>query len=421
MKNLLTFAISFFMLASGLVSPASSTASAAPEAWPNIDLVEYTVGLDQPVHLTHAGDSSGRLFVVEQAGRIRIVKNGMVQGTFLDISDRVLSPASGGGNEEGLLSLAFAPGFASGADHFYVYYTNKKGNNQVSRFSLGADPNQANPASEELIIAFDHPTYSNHNGGQLAFGPDGFLYIGTGDGGGGGDPQGNAQNPGSLLGKLLRIDVEQGQAEAFKTAAFTAFLPSVFADSQGQPPVERLYTIPPDNPFVGQPGYREEIWALGLRNPWRFSFDRQTGDLYLADVGQQQWEEIDFQTASSVGGQNYGWNKMEGKHCYQDKPCDQTGLTLPVHEYIHDSGNCSVTGGFVYRGSQYPALQGIYLYADFCSGRVWGLKPENSSWINQELKDSNYFISSFGQGSDGSLYVLDRASGKIYKVIVSGP
>ena len=420
MKNFLVYPVLFMMLVAGLITPASRPASAAPQAWPKIALVEYAKGLDQPVHLTHAGDGSGRLFVVEQAGRIQIVKNGAVQSTFLDISGKVLSPASGGEGEEGLLSLAFPPGFASGVNHFYVYYTNKKGNNQVSRFTLSANPNQADPASEKLIIAFAHPTYSNHNGGQLAFGPDGYLYIGTGDGGGSGDPQGNAQNPGSLLGKLLRIDVEQGQAEAIN-AAFTAFLPTVFADSQGQPPVEKPYTIPPGNPFVGQPGYKQEIWALGLRNPWRFSFDRQTGDLLIGDVGQGNWEEIDFQPASSDGGQNYGWNILEGFACYLKQDCDKTGMTPPVHVYAtHEAGICSVTGGYVYRGSQYPDLQGIYLYADYCSGRIWGLKREGSQWVSQELKDTTNFISSFGQGPDGSLYVLDRASGNIYKVTVTG-
>lgn len=419
MKVLLIFLLGLATFASTLVAPGSLPASGAPKAWPKIELVEYAKGLDRPVYLTQASDASGRLFVVEQAGRIKIIKNGAVQSTFLDISGKVLSPASGGGGEEGLLGLAFPPGFATGADHFYVYYTNEKGNNQVSRFSLSNNPDKANPASEKVIINFNHPNYSNHNGGQLAFGPDGYLYIGTGDGGGGGDPQGNAQNTGSLLGKLLRIDVEQNQAGQVKTA-FSAFLPQVVGDGQGQPPPGKTYAIPPDNPFVGRPGYRGEIWALGLRNPWRFSFDRQTNDLYLADVGQQQWEEIDFQPAGSKGGQNYGWNILEGFVCYLAQNCDKTGMTPPVEAYSHAGENCSVTGGFVYRGSQFPTLQGIYLYGDFCSGKIWGLKREGGNWVSQELKDTGYFISSFGQGSDGTLYLLDLASGKIYKINVTG-
>jgi len=416
MKISTIFVLGILMVVSGLVSPARSFAIASPDAWPTIDLVQEAGGLDQPVHLTHAGDASGRLFVVEQSGRIQIVKNGSVQNTFLDISKRVLSPDSGGGGEEGLLSMAFPPGFASGNEAFYVYYTNRDGDNQVSRFSLGSNPNQANPASEELIIVFEHPDHSNHNGGQLVFGPDGYLYIGTGDGGGGGDPQGNAQNPGSLLGKLLRIDVEGDQAPV--NGDFLAYLPLVKQQDPGVP-VRPRYTIPPDNPFVGEAGYREEIWALGLRNPWRFSFDSQTDDLYIGDVGQQKWEEVDFQPASSPGGENYGWNILEGEACYPGPPCDDTGMTPPVEVYPHISGNCSVTGGFVYRGSEYPSLQGIYLYADFCSGKIWGLIRAGNDWANQELKDTGYFISSFGEGPDGALYILDRAGGKVYKVIVN--
>ena len=274
-------------MSENLLQPQTTSASLPTVAWPQISVMPYLSGFSSPVHITNARDGSQRLFVVEQGGIIRVIENGAVLSTpFLDIHERVLFPGSG---ERGLLSVAFPPGYAS-KGYFYVYYTRLDGNNQTSRFPLKpGKPDEADPTTEQPIILFNHPNHNNHNGGQLAFGPDGYLYIGTGDGGGAGDPDGNAQNPASLLGKLLRIDVESGIDP---------------------------YAIPASNPYTQTTGYRGEIWALGLRNPWRFSFDRQTGDLYIGDVGQNIEEEVDFQPASSSGGENYGWNILEGNRCY---------------------------------------------------------------------------------------------------------
>ncbi len=271
-------------------------------------------------------------------------KGAPLPDAFLDITDRVRS-----GGERGLLGLAFPPGYAD-KGYFYVNYTALNGATTISRFRLIAgDPNRADPASEEILLVIAQP-YANHNGGQIAFSPrDGYLYVGMGDGGSGGDPQNRAQNPAELLGKLLRLDVEG----AVGTAS--------------------AYLVPPTNPYTATIGYRPEIWALGLRNPWRFSFDRQTGDLYIGDVGQGLWEEIDYQPASSAGGQNYGWRIMEGAHCYNPDPCDSTGLTLPIWEYSHSAGQC-VTGGYVYRGDDYPDLAGMYIFGDYVSGAIWGLR-----------------------------------------------
>jgi glucose/arabinose dehydrogenase len=405
-----------------LVIISSSIATAKPEiAIPSIDFQETVSELDYPVHLTHAGDGSGRLFIVEQPGQILVDHNGLVGIPLLDIRDRVRSPRTGGGTEEGLLSVAFPPGFGSTKDHFYVYYTNNAGDNQVSRFSLSTIPEQADPASEELILYLDHPDQSNHNGGQLAFGPDGYLYIGTGDGGGGGDPHDNAQDPASLLGKLLRIDVEM-EAQPVFTTNNQIYLP--FA-SQGIATSPLAYRIPPTNPFVGLAGYRPEIWALGLRNPWRFSFDISTGDLFIGDVGQSQLEEIDYQPAGSPGGENYGWNLMEGSECYLNLPCDPTQYVLPVYDYSHTSDNCSVSAGQVYRGTDYPALQGIFFFADFCSGRIWGMQYNGTGWDVQELASGEfiYGISSFGLDENGELYLVYRREdqGAIYRILQSNP
>ena len=389
-------------------NPAQPDAQALLAAgFPQIQLQPVAVGFQRPSYLTHAGDGSGRLFVVEQDGLIRILHtDGSITPTpFLDISSRVRSPADGGGDEQGLLGLAFPPGYAQ-KGHFYVYYTNQDGNNLVVRFRLTGNPDVADPTSEEQILLLEHPGATNHNGGQLNFGADGYLYIGTGDGGGGGAP--NAQNPASLLGKILRIDVEY----ATPTAMYSTYLPCL---GKGEGPgQDTAYRIPPDNPFVGQAGYREEIWALGLRNPWRFSFDRQTHDLYIGDVGQNTYEEIDFQPSGSTGGENYGWNVLEGNHCYNAATCDSTGKTPPVTEYDHSLG-CSVTGGYAYRGTAYPAMQGIYFYADYCSGRIWGLQ-NNGVWQSMLLLESGRSVSSFGEGESGELYLVDLWNGSIYQV-----
>lgn len=355
-----------------------------------LSLTPRLTGLNDPVFVTSARDGSDRLFVVEQSGQIRIAQNGSLLPTpFLDIRSRVLT-----GGEQGLLSVAFPPDYTT-KQHFYVYYTNPAGNLTIARYRLTADPNVADPNSEQIILTIAHPTYTNHNGGQLAFGPDGYLYIGTGDGGGSGDPNNNAQNPASLLGKLLRIDVESAAATP--------------------------YTIPTTNPFLTATDptnqYRDEIWALGLRNPWRFSFDRQSSNLFIADVGQNAYEEVNFQPATSPGGENYGWRILEGSAPYRSNGNDTNGLVLPVAEYSHTQGT-SITGGYVYRGLAAPQLQGVYLYGDFTNGKIWGLRPNSTGWETQLLLDSPYNISSFGEDEQGNLYVADYSEGAIYQVTV---
>ena len=363
-----------------------------PAGWPRISLVVVAGGFAQPVHVTHAGDGSGRIFVVEQGGRIRILDNGVVRPVpFLDLAS-LNPPRLVAGGEQGLLSVAFPPGLPP-KRHFYVNYTRTPdGATVVARYGVSAgDANVADPASEEVILTIPQP-FANHNGGQLAFGPDGYLYIGMGDGGSGGDPFQVAQNPDNVLGKLLRIDVESGEVP---------------------------YGIPPTNPFLGRTGYRPEIWALGLRNPWRFSFDRGTGDLYIGDVGQDTFEEIDFQPAGDPGGRNYGWNIMEGDSCYPPGTvgCNRTGLALPVFVYDHSLG-CSVTGGHVYRGSAIPSLQGVYLFGDLCSTRIWGIRKNGAAWDNALLADNTGLtITSFGEDESGNVYVVNYANGDLLKIL----
>jgi glucose/arabinose dehydrogenase len=355
---------------------------------PSVSLANPIGDFDQPVHIANAGDGSNRLFVVEQRGRILIVQNGArLPVPFLDIRDRVSCCG-----ERGLFSVAFPPGYAA-KGYFYVNYTDLQGDTVVARYHLTANPHVADPTSEQVVFTADQP-YENHNGGQLAFGPqDGYLYIGMGDGGSGGDPENRAQNPLEPLGKILRIDVESGVAP---------------------------YAIPPTNPFVGNPAYLPEIWALGLRNPWRFSFDRLTADLYIADVGQQLYEEVDYQKAGSPGGENYGWRIMEGDQCYGATVCDRTGLTMPIATYDHSEG-CSVTGGVVYRGTQQGGLQGAYLFGDFCSGRIWGLRREGAGWIRELLHQPDILIASFGEDEQGEVYVTDFGNGRIYHIVAATP
>jgi glucose/arabinose dehydrogenase len=289
--------------------------------------------------------------------------------------------------ERGLVSVAFPPGYAA-KGHFYVNYTDKAGNTVVARYRLTTNPDIADPDSEQIVLKVPQP-YANHNGGQLAFGPnDGYLYIGMGDGGSGGDPQNRAQNPAELLGKLLRIDVESG---------------------------DNPYLVPPTNPFTQTTGHRGEIWALGLRNPWRFAFDRLNGDLYIADVGQAQYEEVNYQPGASAGGQNYGWRIMEGLHCYDPAYCNPSGLALPVVEYSHAEG-CSITGGGVYRGIQFDRMRGIYFYADYCNGKIWGLRRAAASWSARLLLDAPFPIATFGEDEPGEIYVADYSGGMIYRI-----
>lgn len=352
-----------------------------------ISLTPVVSGLASPVVVAHAGDGSNRLFVVEQEGRIQLVKNGVVQPTpFLDITDRISS-----GGERGLLGLAFPPTYAS-KGYFYVNYTDTSGNTVIARYRLTNDADRADPASEEIILRIDQP-FANHNGGHLAFGADGLLYIGTGDGGSAGDPQNNGQRSDTLLGKILRIDVESSTT-----------LP---------------YVIPTSNPFLttNDPTdqIRDEIWASGLRNPWRFSFDRQTGDLYIGDVGQNTFEEINFQPVGSNGGENYGWKILEGFDRFNNSTADTSGLTLPVAGYDHSQG-ASVTGGVVYRGSAPSEAQGVYFYGDFVNGRIWGLRQNGATWETALLLDTPYGISTFGEDEAGNVYVADYFGGAIYQL-----
>jgi len=351
--------------------------------WPDISLTEVASGFNSPVLVTHAGDGSGRLFVVQQSGQIVIVEGGVVTGEFLDIS--ALTPDGG---EQGLLSLAFPPDYET-ANHFYVFYVNNSGDLVLARYGLTGDPDVADASSAQIVLTIPHPGESNHNGGHLAFGPDGYLYLSTGDGGGGGDPNGNGQNLNTLLAKMIRIDVETGNPAT--------------------------YTVPASNPFVGVAG-ADEIWAYGLRNPWRYAFDSLTGDLYIGDVGQGEWEEVDFQAAGFAGGANYGWNVMEGNHCYSpSNGCvPPVNHVAPAAEYNHSLG-CSITGGYVYRGAAYPSMQGVYFYSDYCSGRIWGMRNLGGVWATSQLDDAGFNVSSFGEDEAGNLYVVDLG-GSIYLV-----
>ncbi len=340
-------------------------------------------GLSNPVYVTHASDGSGLLFIVEQPGRIRIVQNGsLLSVPFLDIASRVTS-----GGEMGLLSVAFHPDYRSNR-RFFVNYTARRPTLKtiIAEYRTSTNPLIADP-NEKVILTIDQP-FSNHNGGQLQFGPDGYLYIGMGDGGSGGDPQGHGQNRNSLLGKLLRIDVDSGSP----------------------------YVSPLDNPFAGGGG-APEIWAYGLRNPWRFSFDRANGRIFLADVGQNTYEEIDIVERSG----NYGWNIMEGAHCFSPATgCSAAGLVLPIDEYDHTLG-VSVTGGYVYRGSQYPSLVGTYLFGDYGSSRIWGLKESNrGTWSRSELLNAGFSISSFGEDEGGEIYVVNHG-GSVHRIRVTSP
>jgi glucose/arabinose dehydrogenase len=366
---------------------ATPTAVPAPPAVAelSIALEPLAAELSQPVFAVHAGDGSGRIFVLERAGRIvTLAVDGSQLGTFLDIRDRVGSNAS----EQGLLGLAFDPAFAANG-RLFVHYTDKEGDTVLARFMANAERSAADPFSQVTLLATRQPA-DNHNGGMIAFGPDGYLYFGLGDGGGANDRYENGQNLGTILGAVLRLDVSGDSA-----------------------------VVPANNPFVSQEDARPEIWAYGLRNPWRFSFDRLTGDLWIADVGQGDWEEINVQPASSLGGENYGWPIMEGTRCFQSDSCRQKDLTLPVAEYSHDLG-CSVTGGYVYRGAAQPALQGVYFYGDYCTGRIWGLAPAaGNAWQTAELLHSAAQISSFGETETGELLVVDYA-GTLFRLVSRG-
>jgi uncharacterized protein (TIGR03437 family) len=354
-----------------------------------IQLERIATGVPQCTDIQSPRDGSGRLFLLQQNGLIRIWLNGnLLPANFLDIRTRIST-----GGERGLLGLAFPPGFPD-KQYFYLNYTNPSGHTVISRMRVSAaDRNAADPASEQILLTVNQP-FANHNGGQLQFGPDGMLYIGLGDGGSANDPQNHGQNPQSLLGKMLRINVEPNLAR---------------------------YEVPASNPFVNDSRFRPEIWALGLRNPWRYAFDRETGDLYIADVGQNAWEEIDFQPASSRGGENYGWVTMEGNVCVR-AGCNTEGLTRPVHVYPRSEG-LSVTGGYVYRGARFNWLRGAYVYGDFVTGRLWALRRNGGAWTNELQIDltRSFAISTFGEGEDGELYIANYSNGTIFRILANQP
>ena len=362
---------------------AQTGAGPGPGPGDSAALQLVTGALSSPLYVLAPSGDTNRLFVVEQDGAIRVLHHDSLLATpFLDVSGHITS-----GGERGLLSLAFHPGYAQNG-LFFIDFTDAHGDTRVVRYRVSADPDVADSTSGDTILAVAQP-FANHNGGMLLFGSDAKLYVGLGDGGSGGDPLGNGQNLGTLLGKILRLDVD---------------LPAPY--------------VPADNPFVGAAGARGEIWAYGLRNPWRFSFDRASGQLYIADVGQSAWEEVDVEAAGSPGGENFGWNVMEGNHCYAASSCDRTGLVAPVTEYSHSDG-CSVTGGYVYRGARVRALQGLYLYGDYCNGWVrsfryaGGLATEPRDWPALAVIGG---LSSFGEDARGEVY-LTSLSGNLYRIV----
>jgi glucose/arabinose dehydrogenase len=373
--------------------PTASPVPVPPTGPDRLRLSQVAGGLADPIGIAAADDGSGRMFVNERAGRIRIIGPGgnLQADPFVDLSNRIAA-----GGERGLLGLVFHPAFVDNRRLFVHYSRAGDGATVVSELRATANLATADPSSERVLLTVAQP-FANHNGGQLAFGPDGYLYIGLGDGGSAGDPLGNAQNPNVLLGKILRIDVD------------------------GPPQGRRPYALPPDNPFGpdgANPGAGlPEIWAMGLRNPWRFSFDPRSGDLFIGDVGQGSWEEIDRQPGDSAGGENYGWNAMEGRHCYQDAECDQDAHVKPMAEYGHDAG-CSVTGGYVYRAGAQPTLQGVYVFADYCSGLIFTLQADVRTNAPKLVLESGLSISAFGTDEDGEIYLADISGGGVYHVLV---
>jgi len=374
-----TACLGLFLMCAG--DPPTTT---LPPGTVDVRLEQVASGLNMPVLVTAAPGDTSRLFVVEKRGTVRVIKHGSLLPTpFIDLSGRVTT-----GSEQGLLGMAFHPTDGRVVLSFTVPGSTGGGTSRIATFRTGADPDVLDPSTEQVVIEVTQP-YGNHNGGNVLFGPDGYLYAGFGDGGSGGDPQGHGQNRDDLLGSLLRLDLDHG-------------LP---------------YTIPAGNPFAGQPNTRGELWNWGLRNPWRFSFDRATGDLYIADVGQNTWEEVDVQPAGSAGGENYGWAIMEGDHCYKSGACNRSGLVMPVTEYGHGDG-CSITGGFVYRGEAIPELVGTYFYGDYCNGWIRSFVYRNGSATNATAwptLDTKQQITSFGEDARGELYVV-LAGGTIYRI-----
>jgi glucose/arabinose dehydrogenase len=376
-------------------SPSESGVSSAPAAAPpNLSIEPLMRGLDRPLDIAWRPNQPTSMFVVEQPGTIAIVRNGQRgDRPFLNIADIVTA-----GGEQGLLGMAFLPSGEAG--RFFVYYTALDGQQVVASYdTMADDPDRADPNTARIWLTMADE-FANHNGGSLVFGPDGFLYIGTGDGGGGGDPLDSGRHLDTLLAKILRIDVS--------------------VDQGGD--ADPRYRIPPDNPFIDTPSARPEIWLTGLRNPWRIRFDRATGDLWIADVGQNAWEEIDVARAGSKG-LDFGWNLMEGAHCFRSEECDTSGLTLPVAEYGHDVG-CSVSGGAVYRGNVYPALQGWYIMSDYCSGRFWAVDAARASSDETreaiEVATTDYSISAIVEDPSGELIATDLSTGALLRIGASG-
>ncbi|HVN86164.1 MAG TPA: PQQ-dependent sugar dehydrogenase [Candidatus Binatia bacterium] len=365
-----------------------------PVSGTGIQLQLVASGLSSPLYLTAPPGDVARIFIVEKGGRIRIVDSGSILPTpFLDLSGLVSTTG-----ERGLLGLAFHPSYGSNG-RFFVDYTDASGNIVIAEYAVSGDPNVATPTGT-VLLTIPHAGASNHNGGDIAFGPDNYLYIGVGDGGGSGDahgPIGNGQNTTVLLGKLLRIDVDSGAP----------------------------YAIPSDNPFFGSMTSRQEIWAYGLRNPWRYSFDLVTGDLYIGDVGQNMWEEVDYEPASAGGGQNYGWRLIEGDACFNPSTnCTTTGLTFPLVIYSHSNGRCATIGGYVYRGCAMPDLRGTYFYGDLCAAVVYSFEVSNGNAVNQLDHSSQVgsgttigSVASFGQDARGELYICDISAGKVFKIV----
>jgi len=387
-KTALAIVLCFATAACDNGKARTASMSPGPPPSPSDYAAVFVVGgLSNPVDLASPPRDTSRVFIVEKTGTIRIRKQGaLLARPFLDVSGRVSA-----GSEQGLLGLAFHPQYASNG-RFYVDFTDRSGDTRIVEFIASANPDSAS-ATEREILFVDQP-YANHNGGQIAFGPDGFLYVALGDGGSAEDPQGNGQNLNTLLGKILRLDVDSGTP----------------------------YAIPPSNPFVGRAGARGEIWSYGWRNPWRFAFDAGTGDMIVADVGQYDWEEIDYEP-EGLGGRNYGWKRMEGRHCFPNPPCDSTGLTMPIVEYGHQVG-CSVTGGKIYRGLALPELDGVYFYGDYCTGLVRSLRvaggaaTDDQDWtavLRRSGGGPMQGLSSFGTDGKGELYLV-LLSGEVYRL-----
>jgi glucose/arabinose dehydrogenase len=384
MKRILVFLL---LLVSGLTLAQDDavTTRSTPPSVESFELQPVVEGLRRPLYVTHAGDGTERLFIVQQGGIIQ-VWDGTTASIFLDITHLVSASANQDVySERGLLGLAFHPDYAENG-LFYVNYTDRAGHTAIAKYTVSDDPNVADENSAEIIFTQLQP-FPNHNGGHMVFGDDGYLYVALGDGGAAGDPLSAGQNSDMLLGKILRLDVN----------------------------VESEYTIPADNPFVNGGG-APEVWSYGWRNPWRFSFDRATGDFYIGDVGQNQWEEINFEPADSAGGLNYGWSALEATHLY-NASSEPEGVVMPIAEYNHSDGSCSVTGGYVYRGEAIPDLQATYLFSDYCSGVLrYAYRDESGAWQSDILMQTGMQVSSFGEDETGELYLIDY-NGIVYKFV----